>query len=133
MTGLNAKTSQEIFRKDNPIILAQNRHLATFVPVRLAYNASGYLPGRVLGRNSVSGNYQNYDNGGASGEDVAVGVLFDSVPVEDFSSATGTQMARMIAGGELFESKMLGLDSGARTDLKSRSIIGQDGVTIFKF
>lgn len=124
----------EVFRKDHPMVIAQNRHLATIQAVRLAYNASGYVAGRVLGRNSVSGQYANYDNGGASGLDTAVCVLFESIDVSEIDGgSTGSVIARAIFGGELYEDKLLGLDSAAKTDLGSRSIIDATGVTVLKF
>lgn len=133
MSSIDPTFSGSIFRKDHPMVLAQNRQLATMVPVALAYNASGYVAGRVLGRNSVSGQYANYDNGASSGLDTAVGVLFESVDVTEFESSTGTIHARMIVGGELYESKLLGLDANAKTDLGSRSIVDASNTTILKF
>lgn len=132
MTALDAFTSQEVFRKNNPIILANNRHQAAVTPIRLAYNAAGYLAGTVLARNSVSGFYQAYDDLGASGIDSAVGVLFHDVAVEDFNSLTSTA-AQMISKGNVYESKLTGLDANAKTDLKSRSIVDGMGNTILMF
>lgn len=133
MANLDALFNGEIFRKDHPIIIAQNRHLATISPVRLAYHASGYEAGRVLARNSVSGYYERYDNGASSGLDTATSVNLDAVDATDFPSATGTVLARAVFGGELYESKLTGLDANAKTDLGSRSLVLADGTTVLKF
>jgi len=133
MANLDALFNGEIFRKDHPIIIAQNRHLATISPVRLAYHASGYEAGRVLARNSVSGYYERYDNGASSGLDTATSVNLDAVDATDFPSTTGTVLARAVFGGELYESKLAGLDANAKTDLGSRSLVLADGTTVLKF
>jgi len=131
--NLDAKVNTSIFRKDHPIILATNRHLATLLPVRLAYDAAGYVAGEVVGRITADGNYASYIDGNSDGTQVAVGILFESVEAELFPSTSGTALARMIAGGEVFESKLTGLDAAAKVDLKARSIIDASGVTIMKF
>lgn len=126
---LDARTSGEIFRADHPIILALNRHLATILPVRLAYVSGGYVAGQVLARNTVTGYFQKYDSGGASGTDTARAVLFESAdPVSG-----DTMLARGIFGGWVFESKLIDLDNDAKTDLKATSIIDASGVTVLKF
>lgn len=133
MSALNPGFLSEVFRNDNPIIIAQNRQLATIQAVALAYNASGYVAGRVVARNTVSTNYENYSNSGSSGLDTAAGVLFESVDVSEFPSTTGTVLARVIFGGEVFKSKLTGLDTAAETDLGARTIIDVTGVSVLKF
>ncbi len=128
--GLDAFTSQEIFRKDHPMILASNRHLASIKPVRLAYDADGYVAGQVLGRNSVSGYFQKYDSGGASGLDTATCILFEEVTA---AASSGTTIARGIFAGEVYKSKLTDLDSGAETDLKARTIVDATGIEVLKF
>lgn len=130
--ALDFFTSQEVFRKNHPMILANNRQLATIIGVRVAYDASGYLAGTVLARNSVSGYYQAYSDIGASGIDTAVGILFHDIPVEDFNGLTSTA-AQMITKGNVFETKLIGLDANGKTDLKSRSIVDGFGNTILMF
>lgn len=132
--NLDAKVDNEIFRKDYPIILALNRHLATILAVRLPYNASGYAAGLVLGKVTATGYYQAYDDGNSpAGVGVAQAVLMEEVAAEDFPGATGTAVARGIFGGEVFKAKLTGLDANAITDLGARTITGADGVDILKF
>jgi hypothetical protein len=132
--NLDAKVNNEIFRKDHPIIIAMNRHLATIIPVRLAYDSDGYLAGLVLGKVTSTGEHQAYDDGNSpAGVGVALGVLMEDVPVESFPSATGSALARMVVGGELFKAKLTGLDANAITDLGARTITGADGVDVLKF
>ena len=133
MSGLNVGFLGEVFRNDNPIIIAQNRQLATIQPVVLAYNASGYVAGRVVARNTVSTNYENYNNAGSSGLDTAAGVLFENVDVSDSTSTTGTVFARVIFGGEVFKSKLVGLDAAAEVDFGARTINDATGVQVLKF
>jgi hypothetical protein len=58
-----------------------------------------------------------------------VGVL-----AHDAEPASGsTDMAVMIAGGKVFEDKLLGLDSAARTDLKARTIEDATGIKVLSF
>lgn len=129
----DAKISTEIFRKDHPMILATNRHLATLLPVRVAYRSQGYEAGRVVGRITASGIYDRYDNAGSGGLEVAAGVLFEAVKAEEFAGGTGTAVARCIFGGEVFKDKLVGLDTAAETDLAARTVIDASGVSILKF
>ena len=47
-TNFDAEVNNSLFRKDWPVILALNAHLATILPVRLSYVAAGYKAGQVL-------------------------------------------------------------------------------------
>jgi hypothetical protein len=133
MSATDIKFSSEIFRKDHPMVLAKNRHLASIASVRLAYDAAGYEAGRVIARNSVTGLFQKYDNGGASGLDSAVAVLFEEVKSTEFASTGDSLIARGIMRGEVFEAKLTGLDANAKTDLNGRSYTDADGVVVFSF
>jgi len=132
MSNLDAKVKTQIFRKDFPIILATNRHLATILGVRLVYDADGYLAGTVLARRT-DGLYAAYDDGGSSGLDTARGILFEDVAPEEFVATTGTAVARSIFGGEVFKDKLIGLDANGETDLGARTIIDASSVSILKF
>jgi hypothetical protein len=132
MSGLDFLTKTQVFRKDFTAILANNRHLVSMMPIRLAYNALGVAAGTVLARNNVSGYYQAYSDIAASGVDTAVGILFHNVAVEDFNSGTSTA-AQMIAGGNVYQSKLIGLDAAGITDLGAKSKIDGMGNTILMF
>lgn len=131
--NVDPRFNGQIFRKSHPMIIAQNRRLASLLPVRLAYNASGYSAGQVLGQNSVSNNYENYNNAGASGLDTAQCVLFEDVDVSEFAAASGTVFGRGIYGGEVFYDKLIGLDAPAIVDLKARVINDSTGIKVLKF
>lgn len=134
MASLDPVFNPSIFRKDYPMILAQNRQLASIEPVRLQFDAAGYEAGRVVARNTVDGLYYKYNNAGASGLDTAAGVLFEDHPIEDFDTTTGgTTAARCIFGGEVYQSLCVGLDAPAIVDLKARTIIDATGVSVLKF
>lgn len=133
MGNLDAGYNPQIFRKDYPMIIATNVHLATILGVRLAYNASGYAAGVCLAQNSVTGLFQAYTNGGASGTGTATCFLYAPVDVSDFPSATGTVLERGVFTGELLNSALSGNDSTANTQLGARTFAGSDGITIYKF
>ncbi len=130
MSNTDAKFIDPIFRKDHPMVLAKNRHQASFLPVLLPYSATDYQAGTVMARNTVSGLYTRYVNGGASGTGTAVGVLFEDRIVEDFASTGATATARVIVKGELFQSQLIGLDSGAITNMNGKSYTDAFGIQI---
>lgn len=132
MATLDFVSKTEVFRKNHPAIIANNRHLASIAGVRVAYDAAGYLAGTVMARNNVSGYYQAYSDVGASGTDTAVGVLFHDLAVEDFNGITSTA-ANLIVKGNVFEAKLIGLDAAAKVDLHGRSIIDGLGNTVLMF
>lgn len=133
MASSDVRFVKDVSRVDRPMIIAQNRELATIMPVRLAYNASGYLAGTVLGRNNVSGDFAAYSNAGSSGTDTATCVLFESAKAGEFDATTGTVLARAIFGGELYKDMLVGLDTDAESDLKARTIVDATNVNILKF
>ncbi len=133
MGSIDSNFKSQVFRKDHPAIIAQDRQLAVLVGARLAYNATGYLAGTLLARNTVSGLYDKYDDGASSGLNTAAGVLFQEVAGEDFASATGSTTAVLIAGGIVYKDKLIGLDSAAEADLSARTIVGADGVELLKY
>lgn len=121
-----------IFRQDHPQILACQRHLATIIPTMFTQSGSGMLEaGTVVARNSVSGFYEEYDNGASSGLDTAVGVTLDDL---DFPAATGgTKALRVCVGGRVYKDKLTGLDANAETDLKARTVVDGMGNEILIF
>ena len=129
-TALDFSTKTEIFRHNQPTLIARNRHLASLMGVRVAYDAGGYAAGVTLARNSVSGLYQKYNDSGASGINTAVGICYCDVPAD---AASGTDIAQMLVKGEVYESKVTGLDAAGKVDLKSRSIVDGFGNTILMF
>lgn len=129
ISSLDAQVNNQIFRKDQPMILACNRHLAWIAPVRMAYAAGGYPAGQVVGRITANGLYAAYNDSNSDGTQTAVGVLF-----ADCTPASGdTEASRCIMGGKVFQAKLTGLDAAAIVDLKGRSIIDALGVQILSF
>lgn len=131
--NIDPRFQGQIFRKSHPMIIAQNRQLASILPVTLAYNSGGYSAGQVLARNTTSGQYQNYAAGGPSGTGTAATILFEDVDVSEFAATSGTVFARGIFGGEVFKDKLIGLDAGAITNLGAKTIIDSTGVNVLKF
>lgn len=133
MSNTDAKYIDPIFRKDHPMVLAKNRHQASLMPVSLKYSSTDLKAGQVMARNSVTGLYEKYVNGGASGLGTAVGILMEDKIVEDFASTGATVTARVITKGEVFENLLTGLDAQAKTDLKARSLVDGLGNQILSF
>lgn len=129
-SGLNFVTDGEIFRKNYYAIFANNRHLATLIPVVLSYDSAGYKPGQTIARNTTSGLWQKYNPSGASGTDTCVGVLLNEV---SDMPANSKDVGQLIVKGNLFEAAVIGLDSAAKTDLGARSVVSATGDTILMF
>lgn len=132
MANLDAEFNPQIFRKDFPMILATNRHLATLLPVRLAYDSGGYIAGVCLARRT-DGLFVKYSTGGASGTGTAVGFLFASVSVDEFPSSTGTAVERGVFTGQLYSNLLVGNDATADTQLNARKITDASGTVIYSF
>lgn len=136
MGNVGASFSGQVARWDMPIIIATNRNSAVMLPVRLRYDADGYLAGQTLARNTTDGWYEKYASGGSSGTDVARAVLFENHPVEDFDAETaqGSTMGVAIFGGcTVFKDKLVDWDSDALTDVGGKEITDASGVTLIKF
>lgn len=128
----DAGFKSEIFRKNNPIIIAANRMLARISGVRLKYDSGGYLAGTVLARKTSTGIYEKYNDSASGGVEVAKGILLDELPADEMLAASGG-LGRLLYGGDVFKSALTGLDAAAETDLKARSIIDGSGTEILSF
>lgn len=129
MSGLDARTSGEIFRKDNKLVLAANRHQAAIFGVRMAYQSGGYVAGTVVARNTVSGFYEAYDDGASSGLNTAAGILFHDCEPE----SGDTEVAQIIFQGQVYYSNLTGIDANGIVDLKGRTVVDASGTTILMF
>lgn len=129
-TGIDANSSGQVFRKSFPMVLACSRQLATFLPVRLAYDSNGYLAGTVLARNTTSGYYQKYALSGPSGTGKAACVLFSDVLD---ASASENRLAQGVFSGRFYQASLVGLDAGAITDLGAKSVTDASGTQILFF
>lgn len=129
MSGLDARTSGEIFRSDKKLVLAANRHQAAIFGVRMAYKSGGYVAGTVVARNTVSTYYEAYNDAGSSGLNTAAGVLF-----HDVEPALGdTEVAQVIFKGQVYTANLVGMDANGIVDLKAREVIDASGVSILMF
>lgn len=129
-SGLDVTIDTEVRRRDNRLVLARNRQLASIVPVRLAYDADGYYPGQVIARNTVSGYYQKYDSGGSSGTDTAAAILFS----QSLDMTTDTEdVGQAIMKGEVYYDNCTDIDANAVTDLNGRTYVDGNGNTILLF
>lgn len=138
MPNLDADFNAEVIRRDDANIIAAHRQSALFLGVRLAYDADGYKPGQVLGKNSTSGLWMKYDDNGSSGEATAVAVLEKGVAVGQFPSTTVQSAANSVVqpaifGGTVFYDKLQGVDAAALVDLKGRRISDVTGADLLVF
>jgi hypothetical protein len=141
VSNVSPRYNGSIFRRDYPMVIAAMRQNAIMLPVNLRYNASGYAPGTVLARNTTDGLYDPYTNGGASGTGTAVCILFEQHDTDDFSSTStaasgsGNTLGVGIFGGGvmLYTAALTGLDSGAKTSLKTTDVTDATGVQMIKF
>lgn len=76
--------------------------------------------GLLLGRDSTTGRYENYDPTATDGTEVAIGILLDNVNMLDASGAAENKMARMIWHGYVKADQILLLDAAARAQLNNR-------------
>lgn len=122
----------EVFRNDfGKQVIAKNRHMCSIGPVKLATNASGYVRGTVLAKNSVSGEFAAYNDGASSGLPTAVCVLLDLVRAEE--STSNNVLADAVFGGELFYDNLTTMDAAAVTDLNGRTFTDSLGNKILRF
>jgi hypothetical protein len=136
MSGIDLSFNSEIFRKDNPLVLATNRASAVLLPVRLRYDSDGYVAGQTLGRNTSDGWFQKYESGGSSGIDTAACILLKSAATGDFdgTGSTGSTTAVGIFGGcAVYKDNLIDWDSDAKTDLNGREITDASGTTLVYF
>ncbi len=138
MPNVDASFNSEVLRRDDPNIIAANRQQAVLLGVRLAYNASGYLAGTVLGQNSTNKMFYAYNDSGASGIDTAVCVLESIVKVTDFvdttaNSVNNSVLAPAIFGATVFYAKLTDLDANAITDLHGRKVTDVTGTDLLIF
>jgi hypothetical protein len=142
MSQQDANFNPQIFRKDNPIILAMRRDLASFIGVRLVYNAAGYLPGQVIARTTSTGLFSKYS--AVSGGTIdTVCVLFDQCSADDQAAVespagtttgiSGSSLVRAIAAGYVYTGSLIDYSSGAKTALGSADLVDSGGNAITKF
>jgi hypothetical protein len=101
-------------------IIAKRPDLVRFLGGRLKPNVS-YNAGQVLGLAATGGDagfYKAYASGNTDGSQVAVGVLGENAGSD--STGYGSE-AQIIVGGTLFKDKLIGLDSGAITNMNGAS------------
>ena len=127
MGKIDISFKPQIFRKDFPMVIATNRSSAVLLPVRLEYDADGYVAGQVLSAGTTPGFFKKYD-------DNAKCILFESVGVQDFDSATGSTTAVGIFGGcTVYKDKLIDYDANVLADLKGTLIVDATGVETLKF
>lgn len=144
MGSQDALYSGQIFRKDNPIILACRRDQAVFMGVRLVYSAYDYMPGECLVRYSSganSGLFDRWSNASGSSYDSPC-VLFDQVtnpaqqennPGGVLTGVSGSTLARAIMKGIVYTSLLVDFDSNFLTQIKGISLYDSAATEMTRF
>lgn len=83
--------------------------------VTIASGNGKILAGTLLGRVTASKKYAPYVDGNSNGTEVCRGVLRQTV-----DTTSGDRMGNIILSGILFDSKLVGRDAAADTDLNAR-------------
>ncbi len=130
--NLDAKVNNQIFRKDHPIIIAKNRHLASIIAARLAHDTDGYQAGQVIARDDGDGLFYKWSAVSGGSYDT-VSVLMEEVVGDAFTGTTGNCLARTIVGGEVFYDKLIEIDAQAITDMKAKIVYDATAEAILKY
>lgn len=124
----DASYNDNIFRKDFYMIIAANRHLASFKAINTD-SVDALKPGQVMARVVSTGIFQKYSAASGVGHD-SVCVLFDELSTNE---ATGTSILRAVFGGELYKSELIELDANAISEMVAKEITDGKGTEIVKF
>jgi len=124
------------FRANFKQVIAKRSDLVKFDGGRTINAAPSTLltleAGTVMGYASTgadAGHYKPYASGNTDGSQVAVGVLSEKVVTDEFYN--GSECV-VIKGGILFKDLLIGLDSGAITNLGAKSSV-EHGVNLLSF
>lgn len=132
-SAIDAEFSNQIFRTDWSAIIAVRRDLAQISPVRLKYDADGYLAGQVLARKTSDGLFYKFSAVSGSSYDSAC-VLLDNVIAanEDQTSMTGAALARAAMAGYVYKDRLYDYVAGT-APAGSREITDATAITVVKF
>jgi hypothetical protein len=141
MAQLDANFNSSIFRKDWPIIIAMRRDLASFIGVRVPFDANGYLPGQVLAYNSSTQLFNKWS--AVSGSLTPSCILYDGCdlqsqqqvaqPPGSTSGVSGSSLLRALAGGFVYTNMLVDYNSTAKSGLGATDLTDSGGNLITKF
>lgn len=118
-------------------VIAKRSDLAKFSGGRIAFSAVSAgtfvttVAGTVLGyatSGADSGKYKPYASGNTDGSQVAVGILAEDVVTDSLGNGSEISVLRG-KGMTLFQDMLIGLDSGAKTNLGAVSYV-EHGVNL---
>jgi hypothetical protein len=140
MANLDAKFSGQIFRKDNPIILAVRRDQAVIMGVRVAYDSGGYMPGQVLVRKVSDGLFYKWSSASGATHDSTC-VLFDQATDSDqlannhgvLTGVSGSTLLRALMKAVVYTDNLIDYDSGAKGELGAVNFVDSGSVNLTKF
>jgi hypothetical protein len=136
----DAKFNNEIFRKDNPIVLACRRDLAAFMGARLIYNSAGYLPGQCLARKVSDGLFYKWSAVSGGTYDSPC-ILFDTLSDSDqlasgegLGGASGASLVRVLINAKgVYTTALIEYDAAFKTARKTVDQVDAGGVAITTF
>jgi hypothetical protein len=118
MGNQDANWNNQIFRKDNPIVLACRRDQAVFMGVRLLYDGFDYMAGECLVRVTSTGLFSRWATASGGTYDSPC-VLFDQVTVPQFQAseqgatggASGSALGRGLMKAVVYGANLVDYDS----------------------
>ena len=117
-------------------VIAKRSDLARYDGGRMKPAGAGlfatYEAGLVLGKAATgpdAGFYKPYASGNSDGSQVAVGVLSEQVQTDEFGNGSECSVLKSAV---VFEDLLIGLDSGAKTNLSGHSSV-EHGTNLFSF
>lgn len=135
----DANFNAQIFRKDNPIILACRRDKAVFMGARLTYDGNDYNPGACLVRVTSTGLFSRWSAASGGTYDSPC-VLFDQVTVsaqqanqDGSSGASAATLVRVLMEAIVYTGNLIEGDANFKTAIKSVDRTDSGGVQMTKF
>jgi hypothetical protein len=142
MGSQDALFNNQIFRKDNPIILACRRDQAVFMGARVIYDSTGYLPGNCLVRVTSTGLFSKWSAASGGTYDSPC-VMFDQLTNDQETAGftggvstgvSGASLVRVLTAAKgVYTANLIDYDSNFKTQLKSKDMTDAGGVGITLF
>jgi hypothetical protein len=138
MGSQDARFDGEIFRQDNPIILACRRDKAVLIGARIIYNSDGYMPGQALARKTSDGLFYKWSAISGGTYDTPC-VLFDKMDDDaqladggGLGGVSGASLVRAVVEGIVYTGLLLEADAAFKTAIKSVALVDAGGVAMTK-
>lgn len=128
---MNPEFQAQVFRQDQALIIACDRHLAVILPIGLRYAAAGIVAGTVMARNTTDGLYDAYSSAGSSGLNAAACITLRN----EATTSGQVTYTPAIFKGIVFYNNLTGVDATAygSSGLAGRKITDGQGSVLLMF